>query len=335
MRLNYKQQQTLLSYFPSIELSYIKNIHKKVYSDVYLIIPKGYKYFAWFKCWNRQNICIVMQVDSRTKKISNITVYPCIFNYKLCAGKGTIFYGTLIKNKSNLFCVEDIYYYCGKNVNFCNFKTKLEHLEYIFSHHLQQKAYKKNDIIFGLPIMANNYNSIIKQTENVSYEIYCIQMRKLTKKSPYLNYKVRIQPKLYGVFEIRTCIDEDLYEVYVKDNNNVVKHNYAYIPDYKTSKYMNSLFRNIRENRNLDYIEESEDEDTFENIELDKFVDLNKKIKMKCIYVHKMKLWKPIEISEEDISSKKYICGLEKIIAYIMRVLKKFKKVERLYMVLH
>tara|TARA_Y100001970_G_C14146609_1_gene810210 strand:- start:337 stop:1101 length:765 start_codon:yes stop_codon:yes gene_type:complete len=253
-----------------------------------------------------------MQVDSRTKRISNVNVYPCIFNYKLCAGKGTIFYGTLIKNKSNLFCVEDIYYYCGKNVNFCNLKTKLEHLEYIFGNYFQQKAYKKNDVIFGLPIMSNNYNSIIKQTENIGYEIYCIQMRKLLKNAPYLNYKLRIQPKLYGVFEIRTCIDEDLYELYVKNENKVEKHNYAYIPDYKTSIYMNSLFRNIRENRNLDYIEESEDEDTFENIELDKFVDLNKKIKMKCIYVHKMKLWKPIEISKENINSKKYIYGLEK-----------------------
>ena len=100
--------------------------------------------------------------------------------------------------------------------------------------------------------------------------------------------------------------------MYVKNNAKIEKHNYAYIPNYKTSIFMNSLFRNIRENKNLDYIEESEDEETFENIELDKFVDLNKKIKMKCIYVHKMKLWKPIEISKENISSKKYICGLEK-----------------------
>ena len=75
---------------------------------------------------------------------------------------------------------------------------------------------------------------------------------------------------------------------------------------------MNSLFRNVRENDNLDYIEESDDEEMFENISLDKYVDLNKKIKMKCIYVHKMKMWKPIEISNESIASKKYIYRLEK-----------------------
>ena len=35
------------------------------------------------------------------------------------------------------------------------------------------------------------------------------------------------------------------------DNNSYV--DVVYIPNYKTSVYMNSLFRNIRENNNLDY----------------------------------------------------------------------------------
>ena len=35
---------------------------------------------------------------------------------------------------------------------------------------------------------------------------------------------------------------------------------------------MNSLFRNIKENKNIDYIEESEDESDFENTSEDKYV---------------------------------------------------------------
>tara|TARA_Y100000591_G_C21800027_1_gene681544 strand:+ start:420 stop:1361 length:942 start_codon:yes stop_codon:yes gene_type:complete len=312
MKLTRKNQQKLLSFFPPIELSYIKNIHKKVHSDMYLIIPKGYKFFAWFKCWNNQNVCFIMQVDTRTKSISSIQIYPCVFNYKLCAGKGTICYGTMIKNNINIFCIEDIYYFMGKNINFVNFKKKLSYLDTMFSKYLKQVAYKKNDIVFGLPVMSNNYNIIINQIQNINYEIYCIQMRKLNRNSGYLNYKLKIQPKLYGVFEVKTCIDEDIYELFFKDKNSIVKHNYAFIPDYKTSIYMNSLFRNIRENTNLDYIEESEDEETFENISLDKYVNLNKKIKMMCEYNHKMKLWKPLKISDQDISSKKYIYSIEK-----------------------
>ena len=75
MKLTRQDQHNLLSFFPKIELSYIKNIHKKVHSDVYLIIPKGYKFFAWFKCWNNENVCFIMQVDSRTKSISQINIY--------------------------------------------------------------------------------------------------------------------------------------------------------------------------------------------------------------------------------------------------------------------
>jgi hypothetical protein len=40
---------------------------------------------------------------------------------------------------------------------------------------------------------------------------------------------------------------------------------------------MNQLFRNIKENKNLDYIEESDDEADFEDVREDRFVDLKKK----------------------------------------------------------
>jgi hypothetical protein len=69
----------------------------------------------------------------------------------------------------------------------------------------------------------------------------------------------------------------------------------ASIPDYKTSVMMNALFRNIKENRSLDALEESDDDDEFENTNIDKFVDLTKKIKMKCVFNHRFKKWTPIE----------------------------------------
>jgi hypothetical protein len=56
---------------------------------------------------------------------------------------------------------------------------------------------------------------------------------------------------------------------------------------------MNSLFRNIRENNNLDLIEESDDEDDFIDTRLDKYVDLNKKIQISCYYNKKFRKWVP------------------------------------------
>ena len=75
---------------------------------------------------------------------------------------------------------------------------------------------------------------------------------------------------------------------------------------------MNSLFRTIKENDNLDLLEESDDEEEFENINLDKFVDLDKKITMKCVYMNKFDSWKPIEISKDKISPKREIICYKK-----------------------
>ena len=59
---------------------------------------------------------------------------------------------------------------------------------------------------------------------------------------------------------------------------------------------MNKLFRNIKENINLDSLEESDDEEEFENIQIDKFVDLNKTFKMRCIFNYKFRKWVPVNV---------------------------------------
>ena len=104
----------------------------------------------------------------------------------------------------------------------------------------------------------------------------------------------------YKFFIVKADIQNDIYHLSNPDgtannaNTNVENELIASIPDYKTSVMMNSLFRNIKENKSLDALEESDDEDEFENVNLDKFVDLSKKIKMKCVYNYKFKKWTPI-----------------------------------------
>jgi hypothetical protein len=53
---------------------------------------------------------------------------------------------------------------------------------------------------------------------------------------------------------------------------------------------MNALFRNIKENRNLDALEESDDEEE----ELTPLVDLNKCMPMLCAFNHRFKRWQPV-----------------------------------------
>ena len=56
---------------------------------------------------------------------------------------------------------------------------------------------------------------------------------------------------------------------------------------------MNSLFRNIKENINIDYGEESDDEETFQDMRLDKYVDLTREHNVECVFNRKFRMWEP------------------------------------------
>ena len=59
---------------------------------------------------------------------------------------------------------------------------------------------------------------------------------------------------------------------------------------------MNSLFRNIKENNSLDAIEESDDENDFENENDAKYVFLNRSYKMNCLFNSRFKKWIPVSL---------------------------------------
>ena len=103
------------------------------------------------------------------------------------------------------------------------------------------------------------------------------------------------------VFLIKPDIQNDIYYLYCLDQNlNEEQHSIANVPDYNTSVLMNKLFRIIKENNNLDALEESDDEDEFENENVTKFVHLDKSYKMVCQFNHKFKKWTPIKLANED-----------------------------------
>jgi hypothetical protein len=98
------------------------------------------------------------------------------------------------------------------------------------------------------------------------------------------------------VFIVKPDIQNDIYHLYTFNNDKEEYYETAYIPTYTTSVMMNRLFRNIKENENLDRLEESDDEDEFENNNIDKFVYLEKSYKMKCRYNYKFKKWFPVSV---------------------------------------
>jgi uncharacterized protein YuzE len=344
----------LLKQFPKIKFSYELKSYKKVYTtnttnndtdNVYLIIPKGKKYFVWFK----NDECLFLELDSDRQVVSVTSkktsrIFP----------NNTIFYGTQFYYRNNTtgnsivsyyFTIENIHYYNGINVDASH--TVFEKLKTL---HLSLKTVSLErafQVEIGLPYIDTSFERI--SVVNPFYSAYCIQKKNLKNEYQNIFYPDLKSSSAHVIVPVplnaaaptntiptntiptNTIIDKGYRKVYnnTYNNGNNNKHKIfivsadiqndiyhltdpmdpypdskqpepnvklvASIPDYKTSVMMNSLFRKIKENNSLDALEESDDEDEFENTNIDKFVDLSKKLKMKCIFNHKFKKWTPIE----------------------------------------
>jgi len=130
---------------------------------------------------------------------------------------------------------------------------------------------------------------------------------KIQKQSTHIFETLRItmdfskpQYKYPTVFQVTADIQFDIYHLFAYGKNQKpIYYNIAYIPNCKSSAFMNGLFRKIRENKNLDYIEESDDEDDFQNTEEDKYVDINKVVLMECTFHQKFKRWVPVRVVDK------------------------------------
>ena len=298
---NESQYKDLIERFPKCELSYGQMDHTKVQYDLYAAIPAGKKMMAWFTYYKSQYCCFLITSD-KSCSIHDIEKSVASFHQDLCLG--TIFYGTLIHyDKSPFFCIEDICYYKNKslgptqNRSFTNQK-KYDLLCYILEHEINKKTLLPNHLTFMLPYMAKTRNELYDYLPNLPYKIYCIQ-HILLKTRKLMNEVIyhKEPPTIKAVFRVKANIQNDIYELYCYCNNTMDHYyNVAYIPDYKTSVFMNNIFRYIKENKNLDSLEESDDEEDFENVDESKYVDLEKIVNMECSYNPKFHKWVPIKI---------------------------------------
>ncbi len=238
-------------------------------------------------------------------------------------------------NKHKRFIIEDIFNYRGIPFGKTTFGEKIPWI-FDFLKNWKMNYVENSEIDFFVPIMwkydskiepEGNESIIPQKYKNISYNIHHIQYRCLNEIAPFLNYPITknicnsnnnttpvyIQPTIIfepnyskpqyrfnTIFKVTADLQYDIYHLFAYGKNKTsVYYNIAYIPNYKTSIFMNSLFRNIKENCNLDYIEESDDEDDFQNISLDKYVDLQKSLFIECHFNHKFKKWIPLRVVQQ------------------------------------
>lgn len=273
-----------------------EKIHYKKFNYI-RIIPKGRKIYIWFQsCFNTKGNYNIQYFDSSMKKTT--LQFNIFCNYEnLSSGKyGTLLYGTIFKhNETQYFNIENILSYKGNIITNKQWNIKYKLIYDMLDKNIQQIGFTLNDIILVTPLTYNLPYSLDKLTEQIEYPIYAIQFFKNNSTNminKLNNNKIIKSTNKREYFIVKAGIQHDDYELY---NINTKKmEGKAHIPNCKTSFYMNSIFRNIRENNNLDLLEESDDEEVFQNIDIDKFTDTNLTKKMNFEFDNFVKQWKPI-----------------------------------------
>jgi len=186
-------------------------------------------------------------------------------------------------------------------------KTLIEDVQYKI-YNIQFRSFNKTNTMDS--ILLSGINSIVKTSgaaaptpESKQEPLVQTEVKPTSIPAPPPTLPPKTLPKDI-VFKVKPDIQNDIYHLYCMENNKEIFYNVAYIPDYKTSVMMNKLFRNIKENDNLDLLEESDDEEEFQNENIDRFVDMNKSYLMICKFNHKFKKWYPIK---EYLSQKPLI----------------------------
>jgi hypothetical protein len=198
------------------------------------------------------------------------------------------------------------------NKNFCVFglpilsnniddlQNKLTNITYKIKT-IQFRSFNRSNLCLFVPFHnINNINQTIVEPTKPPHNTPIVEKSVL--KIPklevpiqsYQNYKKRKEI----VFNVKADVQNDIYHLYYKDDISLHNYNVAFIPNYTTSVMMNKLFRNIKENINLDALEESDDEEEFQNEKEDRFVNLEKTHNMMCSYNYKFKKWTPLRLAE-------------------------------------
>jgi hypothetical protein len=320
----------LLKRLPDFELSYETVTHTKVPNDydIILAIPQGKKYLVWFTFYENRDRAIWFSM-SKDKQITQGFYYNIEIPQKLALG--TVLYGTLLDDKF-YYIIEDIFFYAGVSLKRAIFKEKANFI-YLFSHMLN-KTNSTFAVPFMTTDMEHTERGVLpRETINkIGYPIHHLQCRSFHFIKPYANIGLSKKPlnrattdsnsssqitkkthdfdtitfrmdftkpqyRYPTVFQVTADIQYDIYHLFAYGfTNRPVYYGIACVPNYKTSVMMNSLFRKIRENQDLDAIEESDDEEDFQNTSEDKYVNLTKVLLMECMFHTKWKKWVPIRV---------------------------------------
>jgi len=272
MFLNDDDAKQFWKQFPVAERSYDASCHKNV----------SPRFYAWFTTFGASNVCALIEMGDNLK----VELVTTSFSDRLAYG--TIFTGTTFHYKrQRCFLIDDLLFCFGKDMRRAKAKDQL--LLEVFQRDLSQIALCADFVIFG-PLARKQYPRFPQSPQPLT------QTHTQTQTLPK-----RPKTNPTAVFQVTAELQNDVYVLSTKEKDGASQYfDIACVPDYQTSVMLNRLFRNIKENDNLDALEESDNEDEFEDDRVDKFVSLEASFPMRCRYHPRFKKWVPVEVARPD-----------------------------------
>jgi len=259
-----------------------------------LFLPYGKKLLLWFLTYDRKRYSIAMEYDEHHECVKKCFFHYLSFKPELCQGCGTLIWCTRMKDQ---FCLNKIIYLKGEKYHKPLWTSHMIELKYLLENYIHNMHYG-SFCSLGLPIITNTKSSscLLLQATSLCYEVYCILST--------TNYRTTLREYMANFRVIPIDIKRDIYDLECKNDNNGYKiYGRALVNDFKTSLFLKQLFRDKR--RHYKEIEYSDDEE-------DKVEVVIQPMILSCVYIPKMKMWKPYKTSRDYLDMNKKIMQIEK-----------------------
>lgn len=262
---------------------YSKNLNNP---HIFYLKSSGNPYLLFLTQINDTNYCFLID-----KKTNNKYDYPKIlilpYNFDSDLYKGTLLECELIRTKNNkwLLGINDIYYNEGINMKKKNIIDRVNIIHQILDNKYSESEYSKTCPIFVKKYFDYNKIDYVKKEfiPKLPYSIrgiYFIPMRIDYSNMLYLfpkeNKTIKKSEKKKTIFRIMKTMKPDVYELYLKDDDNLIKKGTALVQNIELSHKLFQYFEN----------KEQTDE-----------------IKVECRFDEKFQKWIPICKTEGEISS--------------------------------
>ncbi len=257
-----------------------------------LFLPYGKKMLLWFLTYDSKRYSIVMEFNDHKQ-----TIQKCFFQYmafkpELCEGCGTMIWCTKMKGQ---FCLNKLIYLKGQKYTKPLWSSHMIELKYILENYIHKMDYG-SFFTLGLPIMTNRNQSLLLQATSLSYEVYGIL-------SP-TNYRNSLFECMANFRVVPNDLKRDIYDLECKDDVlGTIVHGRAFVNDFKTSLFLKYVFQ-CKDTTYKD-AEYSDDEDSVPEKEIRPMV-------VSCVYIPKLRMWKPYKRTKDSMDHKKKIIFIEK-----------------------